>query len=713
MSAVAKQTRTTLGKKQESVRPYDTLRRTTCCGCPAGCGIKVFLKGDEIVDVFGDEDHPANKGSFCPKGLLGLYHLKNPHRLTEPGVRESPDAPFKTVAWPEAIEFTAQALLRLAGKHGKESIFVFGSETAPTDHLLAGAWFCENLAIPNNPYTSFPSPFGASGKISEMFGVAASQLLTNSPRDWCNSRCIVVLGSDPAASDPITFGPVIDARDRGAALIVIDSRETMTASKADLFLQVKPGSHATALKGLIHLLYGQDGIDRDSLDDMDFGRLEREVALFPPDRVAADCWLEAQQLLEAAGLIGRSKPLQVLAADWGTRQFLSDEELCLAGALVCLRGSLGIPGGGLNLLSASPFSAPQNTAPGRSLEEILLDPATAVGAAICHGNPYADLAGGRQTRQAFEKIPFVVHLSSYADDTRKRAQVSLPMSSWFEHSALVATGNGRALQWCNAVAQAPEQCRSGLEFWTDLAGACGLAAALPWLGDDGGVDARAAADFFLKRNPLTRAASVAALDPEKNSPGGLLWPSVDEGDLDFEEDRFGRGDVRGRNILFRRRRAYPLSDRRFPTPTGKVGYPAIAGRDADDEDDHMPLMLTTGVLVDAIRDFGFFVSDVDRATAPPPVRLHPRIAKLLGIGSGEPVVVENERGRISGTSCPDSRLDPRVVWCPHGLDAFHPRSLFARAADPFARVLVRRPEQDGEEARHRLIEFLEAGGMRP
>ena len=713
MNAVATHSLTTLAKKQETVRSYDRLRRTTCCGCPAGCGIKVFLKDDEIVDVFGDEDHPANKGSFCPKGLLSLYHLKNPHRLSEPGIKEGPDAPFRTVAWEEAIEFTAATLLRIAEDQGKDSIFVLGSETAPADHLLAGTWFCENLGIPNNPYASFPSPFGDSGKIREMFGVPASQLLMNSPRDWCNSRCIVVFGSDPAASDPITLGPLIDARDRGAALIVIDSRETMTASKADLFLQVKPGSHAVALKGLIHLLYRQDRIDRESLSGMDFDRLETEVADFAPDRVAAACWVDPEHLILAADLIGRSKPVHVLAADWSTRQGLSDEDLCLGGALVCLRGSVGIPGGGLNLLNASPFSGPEDTAPPRRLEEVLLDPAKTVGAAICHGNPYAGLAGGQRTRQAFEKIPLVVQLSSYPDDTYQRSQVSLPLSFWLERSGLLATGNGRAVQWCNAVTPAPGQCRTALEFWTDLAGACGVAQPIPWRSEDGTVDARVAADFFLARNPLTRAASVKALDPEHNPPGGLLWPCVDDGDLDFEEDRFSRGDVRGRNILFRRRRTYPLSDQRFPTPSGTVRYPALSNADGVDEDGRMPLMLTTGVPVDSIPDFGSFVSDVDRAAEPPPVRLHPRIAKLLDIRSGEPVVVENDRGSISGALCPDSGLDPRVIWCPDGLDAFHPRSLFAGAADPFARVMVRGPEQDEEQARHRLIEFVEAGGLRP
>ena len=64
-------------KKQDTIREYGSMRRTTCCNCPAGCGLKVFLNGDTIVDIYGDEEHPINKGAFCTKGLLSYFHLKN------------------------------------------------------------------------------------------------------------------------------------------------------------------------------------------------------------------------------------------------------------------------------------------------------------------------------------------------------------------------------------------------------------------------------------------------------------------------------------------------------------------------------------------------------------------------------------------------------------------------------------------------------------
>lgn len=53
-------------KRQETLRNQDSVRRTTCCNCATGCGMKVFLKDNAVVDIFGDEEHLVNKGSLCP-----------------------------------------------------------------------------------------------------------------------------------------------------------------------------------------------------------------------------------------------------------------------------------------------------------------------------------------------------------------------------------------------------------------------------------------------------------------------------------------------------------------------------------------------------------------------------------------------------------------------------------------------------------------------
>ena len=61
-----------LAKKQQTIRPFDAIKYGICANCPAGCGVKAFMNGTTPVDFFGDEEHPLNKGSLCPKGFV-LY----------------------------------------------------------------------------------------------------------------------------------------------------------------------------------------------------------------------------------------------------------------------------------------------------------------------------------------------------------------------------------------------------------------------------------------------------------------------------------------------------------------------------------------------------------------------------------------------------------------------------------------------------------------
>ncbi|MFH1933393.1 MAG: molybdopterin-dependent oxidoreductase [Pseudomonadota bacterium] len=744
----------TLRKKQDSIREYHSICRTTCCNCPTGCGVKVFLKDNAIVDIYGDEEHPINKGAFCPKGLLSYYHLKNPKRIVCPQIREGLDDPFRTVTWDEALAFTSEKIQDLSGKRGKASVFIHGNESAPFGYLAGGSLFAKHFGTPNTPYRFFPYPFGHQGLIKKMFGVPGSRLLMNPPRDWCSSRCILLYGCDLAASDPITFGPIIDAHDRGTTLLTISSKKTITSSKATLSLRVKPGSQSTILKGIIHILIQKGLFDEDFLRESttDFDRLRSKVESFAPQSVAKSCWIKKEDLEKMADLIGRTKPLQVIAGDWATRSYLSDEDLLMCGDLVCLRGSVGVPGGGLNLLNVSPFSweawsrgndnisqVMEDVPPNFSLDNILLDSPDRVGALIWYGNPCTGMAEGIKTKAALKEIPFIVHLSSYPNETYNYSHVSFPMSSWLEYSGLVANNNGRAIQWHNKVIDPPGECKSPLAFWYDLAHWCNIGEHFPWNGKIGIIDERKAMDFYLHQNPLTRAASVEKLDPEKNPPGGLLWPCTEEADLDFEESRFliGRkGNVRGKNILFERHKNYSLSDRRFPTMSGKISLSGHAGqKDTDYEmgfqhqkpvpdsylseyDIKYPLILTTGVLVDFVEDFGYFVTDRDTWTANMMVQINPRIAKVLGIENREIITIENDRGTISAPAWLNEDLDPRVIFCPEGFDPYQPHmgcesplSLFDEPVansekKSFTMVTIYKAGQDKPKSKQNLVRFL-------
>jgi len=650
-------------KRQATWRAHDRLVRSTCGNCPAGCGVKGFLDDERLVDLFGDEDHPGNKGSYCPKGLLSWVLLDHPDRVTTPRLRESLDQPFREVSWEEALRFAGDRLRGLTLEHGADAVAVLTGEIASFGAKNGARLFAEAIGTANGPDSFVPPAFGPSGRLATMFGVPGARLLMNSQRDWANSRCLLVVGSDPGATDPVTLGPLVDVRDRGGALVVIDSKTTITAVKASYFVRVKPGTEAVLLAAVAAQLIAANRVDRSFINECTSGfeRFRDAVAAVTPEMAMAICGVAQGDIDTLVRVIGEAHPMQVMCGDWSSRQTLSDELLALCGGLVCLRGSVGIPGGGLNILGADPFAhAPQA---GRSLERLLQEEGGPA-ALICHGNPIARLAGGQAVRDKIAAMRIVVQIGGGADETSTLAHVQLPPTTWLEEDGLLSASNTRAVQWQSQLAVPRGDSRPSLDIFADLADAC--AAPIRLAAGARGVDlATAVADAALSQEPMTRAMTAEALDPNANVQGGILWPCRDTADIAYEEDRFIRGDVRGQNILFRRNRAFPGTDHRFPTKDGDIDL-AAAAIDSLSEDATVAegdLVMIATPAVDYIPGWSGLAPNPMRPAEPRLIRIHPATADRLGLRNGSAVTVSNDLGAISGRAQLSLTVPPHVVWC--------------------------------------------------
>ena len=82
--------------------------------------------------------------------------------------------------------------------------------------------------------------------------------MTNPITDFAKSDCLLVIGSNFAENHPIISRWVMDAKERGATVIVADPRLTPTAWSADIFLQLLPGTDITLLNALMHVIIEEE-----------------------------------------------------------------------------------------------------------------------------------------------------------------------------------------------------------------------------------------------------------------------------------------------------------------------------------------------------------------------------------------------------------------------------------------------------------------------
>jgi formate dehydrogenase major subunit len=69
-----------LGARTETA---DRVVRSICPYCAVGCGQRVYVKGERIVQIEGDPDSPISRGRLCPKGAATKQLVTNPGRLTK------------------------------------------------------------------------------------------------------------------------------------------------------------------------------------------------------------------------------------------------------------------------------------------------------------------------------------------------------------------------------------------------------------------------------------------------------------------------------------------------------------------------------------------------------------------------------------------------------------------------------------------------------
>jgi formate dehydrogenase major subunit len=58
----------------------DRVVKSVCPYCAVGCGQKVYVKDEQVIQIEGDPDSPISRGRLCPKGSASKQLVTGPHR---------------------------------------------------------------------------------------------------------------------------------------------------------------------------------------------------------------------------------------------------------------------------------------------------------------------------------------------------------------------------------------------------------------------------------------------------------------------------------------------------------------------------------------------------------------------------------------------------------------------------------------------------------
>ena len=88
-------------------------------------------------------------------------------------------------------------------------------------------------------------------------------------------------------------------------LIVIDPRRTKVAEKADIWLQIRPGTDAALFLAWINVIIEENLYDKNFVDKWTFGfdQLKQRASEYTPERVAEITWIPAEKIRESARIV--------------------------------------------------------------------------------------------------------------------------------------------------------------------------------------------------------------------------------------------------------------------------------------------------------------------------------------------------------------------------------------------------------------------------
>lgn len=81
---------------------------SVCPYCAVGCGLNVYVKHGQVIDIEGNPQSPISHGTLCPKGSATFQYTINPSRLTRVLYRAPYSSEWKTVSLQWAMEQIAQ-----------------------------------------------------------------------------------------------------------------------------------------------------------------------------------------------------------------------------------------------------------------------------------------------------------------------------------------------------------------------------------------------------------------------------------------------------------------------------------------------------------------------------------------------------------------------------------------------------------------------------
>jgi thiosulfate reductase/polysulfide reductase chain A len=688
------------------------VKRAVCEFCNPRCRILVYSENGKMVKMEEDKSTPWAVGIWpptkaCPRHRGAKEFMYHRDRLCFPLKRagEKGEGKWQQISWEQAFDEIAEKLGELRDKYGAETLACHGGTYRTTEWVHSR--FMNLFGSPNHISAANVCHAPCINTCTAMMGWPLLHRtflrLEKDTEGNMTTKCVLLIGINPAQSRPHIWKSVRDAKQQGVKLIVIDPRRTEVAELADIWLQVRPGTDTALLMSMINVIIEERLYNREFVEKWchGFAELTERASEYAPEKVAKVTWVPVENIREAARMYAQNIPTITVNGMGLEQQSNAISGIQAKFTLTALTGSIDVEGGEYmtgpgRCVSEAEMELAEKLSPEQKRKQLGTDRFRLIGwpgrdailpyqmkvwgkpfsvqraSASAHhptvvrtilsrepypvramigiaSNPMVTQPNVKLIYKALKNLDLYVIQDYWLTPSAELADYVLPVASWMERP-FISTGLGTLNTVTAGEKALPSTVPGEYDRKTDYEIMRGLGVRLgqeeywPW------ENLEQVYDYMLSPLGLTFKEFMAQ--------GGYEFPAREY--KKYEKIGFGTptGKVELYSTILEQLGYNPLPSYE-ETRENPISNPELAKE--------YPLMLSTGGRVRVYFHSEHRQIDSIRRRHPHPlVQINPSLARELGIEADDWVWIESPRGRIRMKCQLFAGIDPKVVHCEHG-----------------------------------------------
>jgi thiosulfate reductase/polysulfide reductase chain A len=275
-------------------------------------------------------ENPKSRGMLCARGNAGLLQVYDPNRLKRPLIRAGArgEGKWREASWDEAFDYTAQKLTAIKDKYGPQGVLWSSTEA------FAEIFFKNlGLAFGSPNIVRHPTLCLSSVNLaySTTFGTVPSF-------DLLNANYVIMAGANrfEALITPDTMDLIDSTMNRKTRLICLDPRFTVTASKADQWFPIKPGTDMAFILAMLHVIIAEGRHDKEFVANYctGFEQLAEHVKPYTPEWAEKETEIPASDIARIAREFSDAAPRAVFYAGRRSSWYQNDFQMRRAQAIL-------------------------------------------------------------------------------------------------------------------------------------------------------------------------------------------------------------------------------------------------------------------------------------------------------------------------------------------------------------------------------------------